>query len=295
MKKYFDLLRVKHYLKNILIFLPLFFSGNFLNWSGYTLKSVIGFFIFCILASGIYLFNDLIDLEQDRQHPTKKNRPIASGAVSKGKAIGIMLFLFALVISAQFLLFQFKIYGESELINSSIALLAYFVINILYSKYLKNVPIVDVIILASCFVIRVFYGGVVISVEISGWLYLTILSMSLYLALGKRRGELRRSDKTSRKVLAYYSENFLDKFMYVFLNSAIVFYSLWCIMGLTNLNKSMYTLMISIIFVIFIVMRYSLDIEKDNLADPVEVIYSDKVLFISVIFYAIYMGVIMYI
>ena len=295
MKKYFDLLRVKHYLKNILIFLPLFFSGNFLNWSGYTLKSVIGFFIFCILASGIYLFNDLIDLEQDRQHPTKKNRPIASGAVSKGKAIGIMLFLFALVISAQFLLFQFKIYGESELINSSIALLAYFVINILYSKYLKNVPIVDVIILASCFVIRVLYGGVVISVEISGWLYLTILSMSLYLALGKRRGELRRSDKTSRKVLAYYSENFLDKFMYVFLNSAIVFYSLWCIMGLTNLNKSMYTLMISIIFVIFIVMRYSLDIEKDNLADPVEVIYSDKVLFISVIFYAIYMGVIMYI
>ena len=295
MKKYFDLLRVKHYLKNILIFLPLFFSGNFLNWSGYTLKSVIGFFIFCILASGIYLFNDLIDLEQDRQHPTKKNRPIASGAVSKGKAIGIMLFLFALVISAQFLLFQFKIYGESELINSSIALLAYFVINILYSKYLKNVPIIDVIILASCFVISVFYGGVVISVEISGWLYLTILSMSLYLALGKRRGELRRSDKTSRKVLAYYSENFLDKFMYVFLNSAIVFYSLWCIMGLTNLNKSMYTLMISIIFVIFIVMRYSLDIEKDNLADPVEVIYSDKVLFISVIFYAIYMGVIMYI
>lgn len=295
MKKYFDLLRVKHYLKNILIFLPLFFSGNFLNWSGYTLKSVIGFFIFCILASGIYLFNDLIDLEQDRQHPTKKNRPIASGAVSKGKAIGIMLFLFALVISAQFLLFQFKIYGESELINSSIALLAYFVINILYSKYLKNVPIVDVIILASCFVIRVFYGGVVISVEISGWLYLTILSMSLYLALGKRRGELRKSDKTSRKVLEYYSESFLDKFMYVFLNSAIVFYSLWCIMGLTNLNKSIYALMISIIFVIFIVMRYSLDIEKDNLADPVEVFYSDKVLFISVIFYAIYMGVIMYI
>ena len=207
MQKYLKLLRVKHYLKNCLIFLPLFFSGNFIKGE-ILLKSLLGFFIFCILASGIYIFNDLIDLEQDRQHPTKKNRPIASGVISKANAFLIMIVLFVLVVGAQFWLFNLKVYSYKEFLYSSIALLAYFIINILYSKYLKNIPIVDVILLATCFVIRVLYGGVIISVEISGWLYLTILSISLYMSLGKRRGELKKSDKSSRKVLEYYSEAF---------------------------------------------------------------------------------------
>lgn len=294
MKKYLKLLRVKHYLKNVLIFLPLFFSGNLLNLE-MSIKSLIGFINFSVLASSIYIFNDIIDIEQDRRHPTKKYRPIAYGEISKFRAINIMIGLCAVVICIQILLFKFKTYNFNEFLYSSLILLTYFIINILYSKYLKNVAIIDVILLATCFVIRVFYGGVIISVDISGWLYLTVLSISLYMALGKRKGELKQNNKSTRTVLKYYSENFLDKYMYVFLTSSIIFYSLWCTMSLINLNKYTYLLMFSVIFVIFIIMRYSLDVEEEGSGDPIDVIYGDKILFISVLIYVIYMGGIIYV
>lgn len=293
MEKYMKLIRVKHYLKNTLIFLPLFFSGNLLK-GGVLAKALLGFVVFCALASAIYILNDLIDFEQDRKHPTKKNRPIASGAISKYTAITIMLFLYGFVICMQLLLYHFNVYSYHEFLYSSIILLVYFIINVLYSKFFKNVVIIDVLLLAICYVIRVFYGGVIISVDISGWLYLTILSISLYMALGKRKGELNKINNSSRKVLEYYSENFLEKYMYMFLTSAIVFYSLWCIMGLTNINKPIYLLIFSVILVIFIIMRYSLDLEQESLGDPIDIIYSDKVLFTSAIIYMIYMGGIFY-
>ena len=293
MKKYLKLFRIKHYLKNALIFLPLFFSGNLLNLE-MNIKSVIGFITFCILASSIYILNDLIDIDYDRKHPTKRNRPIASTEISKFKAITIMIFLCFLVIGIQILLLKFKIYKFNEFLYSSIVISAYFILNILYSKYLKNVAIIDIILLAMFYVIRVFYGGVITSVNISGWLYLAVLSISLYMALGKRHGELKQNNKSTRKVLKYYSEKFIDKYMFVFLTSSIIFYSLWCIMSLTNVNKSIYLLMFSIIFVIFIIMRYSLDIEKENSGDPIEIIYSDKILVISTMLYVTYMGGIIY-
>lgn len=293
MKKYLKLFRVKHYLKNCLIFLPLFFNASILNF-GKVAKVSAGFFIFCLLASCIYIFNDLIDVEQDRKHPKKKFRPIASGEISELKAKIILFITYAVIICLQLLLWHFHKYSNAELLYSSIILVIYLVINLLYSKWLKNVPIIDVIILAMGFLLRVIYGGAIISVEVSSWLYLTILSISLYMALGKRKGELKKSGAKSRKVLSFYTNEFLDKFMYVFITSAIVFYSLWCIIGIADLNKTAW-LLYSVIFVIFIVMKYSLDLENDSLGDPIDVIYSDKILILSVIVYCIYMGTIIYV
>ena len=212
MNKYLRLFRVQHYLKNTLIFLPLFFSSNLLN-SEMLIKVIAGFFVFCLLASSVYIFNDLIDVEQDRKHPKKKFRPIASREISEVKAKSILLVLYFIIIVIQFLLYYFKIYNLTEMIYSSIVLIIYLIINILYSKYLKNLVIIDIIILAMGFLLRVFYGSVITSVSVSNWLYLTILSISLYMALGKRRGELNKNDTTSRKVLKYYTDQFLDKFI----------------------------------------------------------------------------------
>ncbi|MDD3341511.1 MAG: hypothetical protein PHN72_04930 [Bacilli bacterium] len=143
-------------------------------------------------------------------------------------------------------------------------------------------------ILASGFLLRVYFGGVVVDVEISSWLYLTVLSGALYLVIGKRRGELLKNKADARPVLKYYTKEFLDKFMYLFLALTLVFYSLWCTVGGGNL------LIYSLLFVIFIVMRYSLIVEGDSLGDPVDVLFQDKILLVTVLLYGIYMGGVLY-
>ena len=292
MIKYLKLFRVQHYLKNFLIFLPLFFSIN-LREINMVWKAIFGFILFSILASSIYIFNDLIDVEQDRKHPQKKFRPIPSGEISETKAKLILASLYIIIIVLLFIAKYFNIFTIYELIKSSIVLLVYLIINILYSKGLKNVPIVDIIILATGFLLRVVYGGFIISVNVSSWLYLTVLSVSLYMALGKRRGELKNVTDNSRKVLKYYTYEFLDKFMYIFLGTAIIFYSLWCMIGFTDPQKSTY-LIYSVIFVIFIIMKYNLDLEGESLGDPIDVIYNDKLLLLSTFIFAIYLGGVIY-
>ena len=220
MKTILKLMRVKHYIKNILIFLPIIFSYNFSNTT-FLIKTIISFISFCLIASCVYIFNDIQDKDLDSKHPKKKNRPIASGKISIKFAYLILLIIF---IVSHLLLF---------LISSSlyvyVLLDIYLVINILYSVKLKHIPILDVTILMLGFLIRVLFGALVINVLVSPWLYLTVISFSYYLGLGKRRNELDKNGKNSRKVLEFYNKNFLDKMMYVFLSSTIVFYSLWCI------------------------------------------------------------------
>ncbi|OJU08903.1 MAG: prenyltransferase, partial [Clostridiales bacterium 43-6] len=222
MKKYLKLLRVKHYMKNLLIFLPFIFSGQFFQ-SHYLASAMIGFFAFSLLSSAIYIFNDIRDAESDRMHPTKKNRPIASGEVSKRAAYitGACLLIGAAVLHCFTLALQWYAW---------LFLVVYFVLNLAYSIKLKNVPIVDVAVLVSGFVLRVFYGSALGGIEISRWLYLTVIAMSFYLGLGKRRNELmRQGGDASRGVLKFYTQNFLDKNMFMCLALTVAFYSLWAI------------------------------------------------------------------
>ena len=287
---YIKLMRPHHYLKNALIFLPLIFSKGFTNIN-LLLITIIGTIAFSLMSSVVYIINDIVDAPKDRMHETKKNRPIASGKISVKKAIilAIILLLITIILN---------IYIASKAIANKyylyfIVFYGYLVMNILYSVKLKNVPILDITILAIGFVLRVIYGALIIGVEISNWLYLTVLSFSFYMGLGKRRNEFKKNGSKSRKVLEQYSETFLDNNMYVCMTIGIVFYSLWCI-DVQNILKSFINVIYTIPLVIIICMKYSLNVEGDSSGDPADVILGDKVLLTLALVYAIIMFMIIY-
>ena len=284
MKKYIELIRVKHYIKNLLIFLPIFFSQK-IGVIDDLVKTIIGFVIFCIVTSIIYIFNDIIDIEKDKKHTKKKFRPLASGKVTKKQAIITIILLLILFIIMTTIFLKDNIYAI-------LVLILYILLNILYSIKLKNIPIVDITILAIGFLIRVVYGSVIISIEISNWLYLTILSLSFYMGMGKRRNEFIKQDKKdeTREVLKQYSENFLNENMYMFLALSIVFYSLWTLEMSTKLKYIIYTIPL----VIIIALKYSLDIEKESDGDPVDVIFVDRILITLSMLLAIILGIMLY-
>lgn len=277
MKEYIRLLRVKHYIKNFLVFIPLFFSGQIFDIDK-IIRASLGFVAFCLVSSAVYILNDYKDIEKDKNHPKKKNRPLASGKIKPRTALCIMVI--CLIIATVISVYLKNIYG-------AICLLLYLVLNIAYSMGLKNIPIIDIAILASGFVIRVFYGGFITDIVISKWLYLVITTGSLYMGLGKRRNELNTQSDT-REVLKHYNKGFLDKNMYVCVALANVFYALWTF-ELPN-NKIPWTIPIFII----ILMCYSLDVEGDSDGDPVEVILKDKKLIIIGIIYVISLFVLLY-
>lgn len=276
---YIKLMRVKHYIKNILIFLPIVFSKNIFNIEILT-NTIIGAISFSLMSSIVYIINDIIDIESDKKHQKKKFRPIASGNISIKEAYIIAIIL--LIISS-----LLNIHIKANLLSCTI-FYGYLGINILYSLKLKHVPIMDIVILASGFLLRLLYGSQITGIQISNWLYLTILSFSFYMALGKRRNELEKIGNNSRKVLEYYNKSFLDNNMYMCVALGIIFYSLWCIDINSSVN-GIINLIWTVPFVMIICMKYSLNIEGDSLGDPVDVILNDKILFILVIAYSIIM------
>lgn len=291
MKNYLSLMRVKHYIKNLLIFLAILCSGRFFHREDLIL-TIVEFISFSLIASSVYILNDIKDVEKDRKHPRKKERPIAKGTISIKKA---QIFFFILIIMSMFIqltLLKTNLLSYERCILSTGFLLLYLLLNIFYSSYAKNIPVVDIMILSFGFLIRVYYGGAIIGAPISDWLYLTILSFSLYLVIGKRRGELIKQKSGKREVLKYYTKDFLDKAMYTFQTLTLVFYSLWCSIGYKNQNSM---LIYSVLIIIFITLRYSLIVERDSFADPVDIVLEDKILQVSILVYAIYMGVILYV
>lgn len=289
MKKYLKLIRVKHWLKNGLVFLPIFFSINLLNQS-YLLTCLLAFIIFSFSSSIVYVLNDMNDVEKDKLHPIKKKRPLASGEISLTKAkitIAVLSILTATM--------MFFIYKNTNNLFTILIPIIYIFLNILYSKGLKNIPIIDVVILVSGFVLRVMYGGVVVSVEVSKWLYLMIIFGSFYLGFGKRRNEIIKNGQKSRKVLALYNKDFLDKNMYVALSLAIVSYSLWCVDPTTISRIGNDYLFWTIPLLMVILQLYSLNIEGNSHGDPIEVLLSDKFLLGTVSLYCLTMVFLLYI
>lgn len=279
MRDYIRLLRPKHCLKNILVLLPVVFGGELFSADA-AVEAIIGFIVFSLLASVIYIINDIQDADSDRLHPTKRLRPIASGAVSKNAA-AVIAVLIAVSIAAISLIRSYSVYALA-------CLLAYLVLNIAYSYGLKDVPIADIAILVSGFMLRVMFGSAITKIAISNWLYLTVLSLSFYMGFGKRRGEMLRTKGDARKVLNYYTYDFLDKNMHMFLTLSIVFYSLWSIS--TETAHIIWTVPV----VILLCLKYSLTIDGESDGDPIEVLYGDKVLFIMAAFYAVFMLVLLY-
>ncbi|GHV04967.1 decaprenyl-phosphate phosphoribosyltransferase [Spirochaetia bacterium] len=277
-KEYIKLLRVKHYVKNALVFVPLFFSLSF-----YAIKnvytSIFGFIVFSLLSSIVYIINDVNDVEKDKLHTIKRKRPLAAGTISTKNAVITVLFLFMLML---------LIIGFTGIYKSVLALCTlglYLVLNILYSCGLKNIPIIDIVILASGFVFRVIFGGLIIGVEISVWLYLVITIGAFYMGFGKRRNEMLQQGKETRKVTKAYSYNFLDKNMYVCQTLCIVFYSLWSIDAVTVARFHSNAFVFTIPLVVVLLLKYSLSVEADSDGDPTTVLFHDKILIGLVLLY----------
>ena len=283
MKDLIKLIRVKHYIKNGLIFFPLVFAGRFFEFTSFIDVSI-AFVSFSLMASVVYIINDINDIEKDSNHPTKRYRPLVTGKIKISTAIVISIVLFLSSIS---LSFQSQNYW-------GVILLIYLVSNILYTFWIKNIPIIELTVIVLGFMMRLLIGGVAINVPISEWLFLTVLSMSFYLAIGKRKGELNKSTEHSRIVLKQYTDKFLDSFLYVFLTMTLIFYSLWS----SAINESSFLASGLIIWtvpiVIVIVMQYSFIIEGDSMGDPAEVLFSDLLLIGLVLFYITMMFIIIY-
>lgn len=281
MVKYLKLLRVKHYLKNVLVFVPLFFSQVFFTDS--LMRVLLGFISFSLMSSTVYIINDIQDAEQDKNHPIKCLRPIASGEVSVPVAKALCVVCFLLSIAATLI--------AEEGYFSTLVLAAYLFLNVFYSAGLKSYPIIDIVILATGFVLRVIYGAIIADVWISGWLYLVIWTGALYMALGKRRNEIQKikAQANTRAVLKHYSIGFLDKNMYVCVALANVFYALWA----QDHESQLYLWSVPIFMLIL--MKYSLDIESDSDGDPTEVILKDKLLLCLVVLLVLYLFVVLYV
>ena len=286
MKHYLKLMRVHHYIKNFLVFAALACSGQLFHLEKLT-AGISAFIAFCMVSSVVYIINDIRDVEKDRRHPTKCKRPIAAGTVSVKRAWGLAIVLLLVAVVCNSLTFH---------LASTLLLVLYLVLNLAYSFGLKNVPIVDVTILVAGFLIRILYGAFVTEITISNWLYLTVIALAFYFALGKRRNELKQiGDGETRHVLRAYPVNFLDKNMGMCLTLANVFYALW---SMDEQTMSLYNneyLVFTVPIVLLITMKYSLNIEGSSDGDPVEVLLHDRALLALCVLYLLTMFCILYI
>lgn len=274
MKKYLKLLRVEQWVKNLFVFVPLFFSGNIKNLDLLT-KSIFAFIIFSLAASMVYILNDYNDIEADRQHPEKRRRPLASGAVSKSKAIGILIGLaiidIVLVLFAQF-------YFEEILWKFATIIGFYFVMNLAYTFKLKHVPIIDIFIIATGFVLRVLAGGYITGISISQWAVLLTFVLALVLAIGKRRGELinaQVSGKT-RRALDGYNVQFADIALSISVTLAIMCYLMFTLSPEVQ-AKFHERVFYTVIFVVFAFLRYlQQTLVYNRTESPTKIVYRDR-------------------
>lgn len=268
--KYVNLLRMKHWVKNFLCFLPLFFSVQFLNVVKVK-NALLAFAAFCLSSSIVYIFNDMQDRDADRKNSYKCKRPIASGTVPVKNAICIMLILGIGMTAINFCILSDK---KSQGIMFAY-LIGYILLNFCYSLWLKHIPIIDVIVLASGFIIRVFYGGLCIGSGISNWVYLTVLAMAFFFSFGKRRNEMKVG---GRSVLEKYPVEFLNHCIYMSLTLVIVFYCLCVTDNTITMVEKGIDLRWTIIIVIYLCLQYVLCLETSENGDPVELFSHNKLL-----------------
>lgn len=215
----FNLLRPEHWVKNLFLFLPAFFAAR-LNETSVMRNAILGFLAFCLIASAVYVLNDIVDAPQDRNHPDKNRRPIASGAIAVREAIVILI---VLLISGAML----SAYLGTTMLFLS---LLYFMVNVFYSFSLKHIAIMDVSLIGLGFLLRIFAGGAVTGVVVSQWLIVLTFLLALILGFAKRRGEyvIAMGENNFRKALEGYNLPFLDVSITVCSTVAIVAYLMYC-------------------------------------------------------------------
>jgi 4-hydroxybenzoate polyprenyltransferase len=271
MKAIIKLMRPHQYIKNLFIFLPLFFAIKITDPVLLT-KAVMAFIAFSLTASAIYTLNDYYDIEEDKQHPKKKNRPLASGDISKSQAIVIMTVLgsigFGLMVTLS--------------LKAMCIMVAYVIMNIAYSFYLKHVAIFDVVIIAIGFVLRLFIGSIVTNISLSMWIIIMTFLLALFMALAKRRDDVLiylDTGKKMRKVIDGYNLQFLDTAMAIMASVVIVAYTIYTTSPEVLARAQNKYLYLTSLFVILGIMRYlQIAFVFKNSGSPTKIVLKDRVM-----------------
>ena len=279
-------LRPRQWVKNFFVFAGLIFSQSLftpLVW-----PALGAFLIFCALSGAIYVFNDLADVDKDRLHPVKRNRPIARGALPAPVAMGLGVGLLVLSLAAAFALS----------LGFGLTAVAYAVLLIAYSVWLKHVVILDVLTVAAGFVLRAVAGAEAIAVEISGWLVICTILVALFLALGKRRHEyrtLKGEAAAHRPILAEYSEGFLDQMVAVVTASTVTAYALYTMSPETVAKFDTRLLPVTLPFVLYGVFRYLYLLYRRELGgNPSDLLLNDRALLVNTVLWMLAVLVIIY-
>ncbi len=299
------LMRPKQWMKNFLVYASIIFTGQLFNPIGLW-QATLTFVIFCFTSSGIYIINDLLDIQKDRKHPFKRFRPLASGKLPIWFAISVAAILLG-----------GSLYASLFSVSFFLVVALYVGIQLCYSLVFKHIEVVDILVLASGYVLRAYGGEVATNYHMPVWLALTIVSLSLFLAVGKRKGELtligslpEKAIKEIRPTLSHYSEQLLDVYASIFATATFVFYTLFTFLVspgggkitidvlLPDYLPSFFQrkwLMLTILPVIYGLMRYLQDIyEKHEGESPEKVFLADKPLIIAVAVWAILVIAIIY-
>jgi 4-hydroxybenzoate polyprenyltransferase len=279
-------MRPRQWIKNVVIFAALFFDRQLTNLTALS-HILAGFFLFILLSSCVYIFNDIIDIESDRKHPVKCKRPIASGKLPVPLAAAFAILLLVITLPLSYFLSP----------TFSLLALIYFFSNLAYSNWLKHVPLLDVLFLASGFVLRVGAGVSLIQVErFSPWLYVVTTLGALYLGFGKRRAELTllaANANEHRRVLDGYTIPFLDQLITIVSATTIIAYSLYTFSA-PNLPQN-HAMMLTIPFVLYGIFRYLYLIQvRQEGGAPEELFLTDRPLQITVILYGISVLIVFY-
>ncbi len=275
-----QLMRPAHWTKNVFVLAPLVFA-QMVHRPETLVRSLLAFVAFCLASSTVYIFNDYLDRAEDRKHPVKRLRPLAAGTVSGAAALGMAATLAIVCLAIGLRL------GPGFLAVTA----GYLVLNLLYTQWLKHIVILDVMVVAIGFVLRVIAGGLAIAVEVSTWLLLCTIFLALFLAFSKRRHELLLllgEAQEQRKVLMHYSPAFLDQMINVVTASTVVSYALYSISPETVQRFHTRSLVYTIPFVLFGIFRYLyLVYQRPNHLNPTEAVVRDLPSLINILLWVL--------
>jgi len=274
------LVRVKQWVKNLFVFAPLIFDGKFTDPDAF-LATTLAFISFCLLSSVVYIVNDIFDRAGDRQHPLKNKRPLASGAISLNSA---WLLAFLLLCGVCLTLFF-------QPLPTTMVLLLYLFLNLLYTVFCKHLVIIDVLIIATGFVLRVVAGACAIGASVSTWMFLVTFFLSLFIGFGKRRYELYLMDGLEgefRAVLHKYSTTFCDALVTVCLGLTIITYSLYTVDPQVIARLQSDKLIYSLPMVIYGLFRYLYLLYEKHDGELTEVLFRDRGLQMAILLWLVF-------
>ena len=291
MKNLFRLIRPKQWLKNVFVLVPIFFSGHLLDVD-YLYAGLVTFVAFSMIASSVYCFNDIIDVEADRRHPVKCSRPIASGAISLKQAYGLMALMLALSMVA--LLFLQQHYWKVLLI-----ILGYYVLNLAYCAELKQHAIVDVCVIAFGFVLRLLAGGFATGIVLSRWIVLMTFLITLFMSFGKRRDDVIRMNDTGeapRKNTIRYNLAFIDQAITITASVTLVCYIMYTVSPEVISQLHTPYLYLTTVFVLLGLLRYiQLTVVDKRSGDPTKIMFRDRFIQVDVLLWALSFLIMIYI